>query len=104
MTEHAVGCTTEELDIPSRDDLRIRGRLYLPMTLKDCEDRQEHALFVMLHGGGFCLGGLDTEEIPCQILCSELRVAVLNVGYRLAPEHPFPKGVQDCIDASIWVS
>lgn len=53
-------------------------------------------LMVFFHGGGFCLGDIDTHDQPCRALCRELDVHVLSVDYRLAPEHPFPAAVEDC--------
>lgn len=60
-------------------------------------------LFVMYHGGGYCLGGLENEHINCRILCEKFGFVVANAGYRLAPEHPFPAGVNDAYDTLKWV-
>ena len=57
----------------------------------------------MFHGGGYCMGGLDTEEALCQTICTKLHLMVLNVAYRLAPEYIFPTGIEDCIDSTEWV-
>jgi acetyl esterase/lipase len=59
---------------------------------------------VMLHGGGFCLGGLDNEVLICRKWCTEFNGLCINVDYRLAPEHPFPVPVNDGWDAVKWVS
>lgn len=83
--------------IPARDGSKIRARIYRPDGLTDLP------LLVFFHGGGFCMGGLDTEEFTCRLLCSKLEIVVLNVDYRLAPEFPFPFGVHDAIDATSWV-
>jgi hypothetical protein len=58
---------------------------------------------VMLHGGGWCIGGLENEELQCRLLASKLGCVCVNVDYRLAPEHKFPVPVYDCIDATNWV-
>ena len=79
-----------------RDGDTIRARSYTPQKFPT--DRLP--LFVMLHGGGYCLGGLDTEEALCQIICSKLGLVVLNVDYRLAPEFLFPTCIEDCIDVA----
>ncbi|MWK39496.1 alpha/beta hydrolase fold domain-containing protein [Actinomadura sp. J1-007] len=50
---------------------------------------------VYLHGGGWVLGGVDNVDAACRDLAAEAGCAVLNVGYRLAPEHPFPAAVDD---------
>lgn len=59
---------------------------------------------VWLHGGGFCLGGLDNEELLCGQFCEIYGGVAFNVEYRLAPEHPFPTPVYDCHDSLKWVS
>jgi acetyl esterase len=61
-------------------------------------------LLVFLHGGGFVLGDLDTHDPLCRLLCQQAGVHVLSVAYRLAPEHPFPAGLDDAMAAFAWAS
>ena len=77
----------------------IRLRLYDAR-----ESRGPGPLLLFFHGGGFVLGGLDTHEPFCAELARQLDLPVLAVDYRLAPEHPFPAGVEDCIAAARWVA
>ncbi len=56
-------------------------------------------LLVWLHGGGWVLGDLDSHDQLCRMLADRAGVAVLSVGYRLAPEHPFPAGLADGLAA-----
>ena len=58
---------------------------------------------MMLHGGGFCLGGLENEALLCREWCREAKGVSVNVDYRLAPEWKFPTAVEDCWDAVKWV-
>lgn len=58
---------------------------------------------VYFHGGGFFGGSLDAVENPCKALAEKAGAVVISVGYRLAPEHPFPAGATDCYDAVHWV-
>jgi acetyl esterase len=57
-----------------------------------------------IHGGGFFLGSIDTEHGGSARLAQELGVVVVSVEYRLAPEHPFPAGLEDCYAALVWLS
>jgi acetyl esterase len=58
---------------------------------------------MFLHGGGFVIGDLDSYDFQCRTLCSRAGVTVVSVDYRLAPEHPFPAGVEDAAAALDWV-
>lgn len=62
----------------------------------------ENGLIVYLHGGGWCLGGLTEFDALARLLCQQSRCAVLLLDYRLAPEHPYPCGLEDAIDGITW--
>src|SRR3954463_5513539 len=68
------------------------------------EARGAGPLILFFHGGGFVLGDLDTHEPFCAEMARQLDLPVLAVGYRLAPEHPFPAGPEDCIAAARWAA
>lgn len=53
---------------------------------------------LFIHGGGWIAGGVDSLDYLCTNLCDRLGTEVTAVGYRLAPEHPFPAGLNDCED------
>ncbi|HET6336843.1 MAG TPA: alpha/beta hydrolase [Polyangiales bacterium] len=63
------------------------------------ESSRPEPLLVFLHGGGFALGGLETHDYPCRVLCKTARLHVLSVDYRLAPENPYPAAVDDAVAA-----
>jgi acetyl esterase len=71
-------------------------RLYQPKTSAPLP------LLVFLHGGGWMLGDLDTHDAMHRHLALRADCAVLGVGYRLAPEHPFPAGLDDATKAVAW--
>ena len=89
--------SVEELTVPGADGERP-ARLYRPVT------RGPLPTVVYLHGGGFVIGDLDTHDQTCRRLCVDVDAAVLAVDYRLAPEHPFPAGVEDAIAATRWAA
>jgi acetyl esterase/lipase len=54
---------------------------------------------VYFHGGGWLSGGLQSHDALCRVLAEEGRCRIIAVDYRLAPEHRFPGGIEDCRDA-----
>jgi len=58
---------------------------------------------VYLHRGAFVSGDLDTGDATCRDLCAGAGAVVVSVEYRLAPEHPFPAGIEDCYAALAWL-
>lgn len=56
-----------------------------------------------IHGGGLVMGTPEQGEGLCSRLATELGIMVVSVDYRLAPEHPFPAGLDDCYAALGWV-
>ncbi|MFD8864246.1 alpha/beta hydrolase [Streptomyces sp. NPDC059590] len=82
------------------DGATIPLRLY---QRQDAQGTSQRApLAVYLHGGGMFLGSLDTHDTQCRIYTHLSGVALLSVGYRLAPEHPHPVPVEDCYAALRW--
>ncbi|HVF84132.1 MAG TPA: alpha/beta hydrolase [Sphingomicrobium sp.] len=76
-----------------------------PARLYDARaEREPGPVLVFYHGGGFVLGDIDTHEPLCAEIARLLDLPVVSVEYRLAPEHPFPAGVTDAIEATRWVA
>src|SRR5262249_50591932 len=78
----------------------IPVRLYVPKG----PARLKRPLVVFFHGGGYFSGDLETHDIMVRHLANVSEAAVLSVGYRLAPEHPFPDGLEDCYAAVVWAA
>jgi len=73
-------------------------RLY---RAKAASDEAQPAL-VFVHGGGWVFGDLDTHDNLCRAIANSADGTVLSVDYRLAPEHKFPKAVDDSWAAFTW--
>lgn len=88
---HAV--TDHTADGPGGD---VRVRVYTP------EGDGPFPLLVWLHGGGWVLGSVDESDPVARGLSVAGGCVVASVEYRLAPEHPFPAGLEDCWSALRW--
>jgi acetyl esterase len=61
-------------------------------------------VIVYLHGGGWVIGTIDEYDTLARKLAERTSCAVVLVGYRLAPEHPYPAAVDDCLAALEWTA
>jgi acetyl esterase len=77
---------------------RIRVRLYDPGI-----ERPAPCL-VYIHGGGWVICSLETHDGACRRLAQAGDFLVASVDYRLAPEHKFPAGLEDCVAAVRWIA
>ncbi len=92
--------TVENRDIPGPDGApEIGVRIYTPKS-----SGSPLPGLVYFHGGAFVIGDLYTEEHRCLRLSADGGCVVVSVDYRLAPESPFPAGVEDCYTALGWVA
>jgi acetyl esterase len=90
----------ENFTITRPDGSALPVRFYWP-----CEPSANDPMpaLVFFHGGGFTVGSVDTHDAITRMFCMEVPCAVLSVGYRLAPEHPFPAAYEDAWLAVQWI-
>ena len=74
-----------------------------PLRLRTFVPDQVDAVFLHIHGGGFVTGSPEMTDLLHEILSKELKLAFVSVDYRLAPEHPYPAGPDDCEAAALWL-
>jgi acetyl esterase len=95
--EHGV--SVRELAIAGTgEDPAIPLRVYTPQQAGPLP------VVVWYHGGGYVLGDLDGYDGMCRQLCLDAQAVVVAVGYRLAPEHPYPAAFDDAWTALCWVA
>ncbi len=86
--------TVRDIEVEGADG-RLAARLYTPADAPS-------PLLVYFHGGGYAEGDLDTADEGCRVIAAASGHRVLSVAYRLAPEHPFPAGIEDAVAAFRW--
>ena len=74
-----------------------------PLRLRTFVPDQVDAVLLHIHGGGFVTGSPEMTDLLHEMLSKELNLAFVSVDYRLAPEHPYPAGPDDCEAAALWV-
>ncbi len=80
------------------------GAPEIPLRVYQPRDAQGPVPCVVdFHGGAFVMGSTGLDHPANVRIASQLGAVVVSVEYRLAPEHPFPAGVEDCYAALVWV-
>lgn len=98
LSPWAQVAASHDARVPGPDGYEVPIRIYTPHRLQ-----RPAPAFVYMHGGGFVLGDLDTHDGVCRHTAAEVGCVVIAIDYRLAPEHPFPAAVNDCLAAVDWV-
>jgi acetyl esterase len=99
-----------QLDRPAVDgtterELSIEGpNGPVPVTAVRPEGTEPLPIAVYFHGGGFSRGNRAGYAMSCRYYAKTANALVLNVEYRLAPEHPFPQGLQDAYAVVRWAA
>ena len=91
------GVDERRLTVTAADGAPLGARLFSPAG-----DHGGAPLVVYFPGGGFVLGSPDSHANTCRLIARESGCHVLAIGYRKAPEHPFPGPVEDCVAAFRW--
>ncbi|TDD27935.1 alpha/beta hydrolase [Kribbella turkmenica] len=91
------GVTTEDRVFEAADGQKIALRVYVP------DHRSNRGAIYHVHGGGFIVGDLEMSHQLNVELAREVGSVVVSVGYRLAPEWPFPTPVEDVYGGLVWI-
>ncbi len=89
--------TAEAKMIKSVHDQSVGLRIFKPKT------GSARGTYLHIHGGGWALGTTDGQDERLQEIADNCGLNCVSVDYRLAPEHPYPAGPNDCEAAALWL-
>ncbi len=90
--------TARELEIDLGSDALLPVRIFQPKS------GNSHGSYLHLHGGGWVIGSASAQDTRLQEIADRCQLTCISVEYRLAPEHPYPAGPDDCEAAALWLA
>jgi len=88
---------TEDITMPGPDGGAIPARIYRP------PGAGPFPALLHYHGGGWVGGGISNDDLRCRVTARRAGIVIISLDYRLAPEHPFPAGLEDAYAALLWL-
>lgn len=88
----------EDVEIIGKDENPIKIRFFIP------KEDTVLPVFIYFHRGGWVFGNVEEADPVCRKLANHLGCIIASVEYRLAPENPFPKPLDDCYAATEWIA
>lgn len=103
MFEHLVKQDLENFPIPS--DIEIKSTMLgkIPAEWVIPPNSIEDYAILHIHGGGFIVGSPSISRKLNSSIAKATNLRILSIGYRLAPEYPFPAALEDCVSAYNWL-
>ncbi len=91
-------------DVRNVNDLTIkRGERLIPLRIYTPKELDHLPIILLIHGGAWVAGNLDTHDNMARYLCKEAQALVVSVGYLNSPEGKFPLPLEQCYDALLWI-
>ncbi|MFG2790103.1 alpha/beta hydrolase [Streptomyces sp. NPDC048419] len=99
LRRNRLGGDTPPVRLTQGQDRVVEGGVKVRVFVPE----QVDGVYLHFHGGGWTFGSADGQDERLWRLAEQTRLAVVSVDYRLAPEHPFPAGPDDCEAAARWL-
>jgi acetyl esterase len=90
-------------DPPAVEETIEAAETRVPVRIFTPADGPPQGVYLDIHGGGFSMDSAARGDLRNRELADALRLAVVSVDYRLAPEHPWPAAPDDCSAAALWL-
>ncbi len=97
LEDLAAGGAAPEIEPELRTVNGVPVRIFVP------EIQKIRGVYLHIHGGGWAVGTASMNDASNAEIAKKLGVAAVSVDYRLAPEHPYPAGPDDCEAAARWL-
>jgi acetyl esterase/lipase len=96
----ATGVDVKDYEAPGPDGGgNVFVRVYRPTGIET-----KLPVVLNIHGGGFVIGRVEVDDGRCLEMARQIPALIVSVGYRLAPENPYPAALEDCYAALIWIA
>ncbi|SDY03472.1 alpha/beta hydrolase [Halobellus clavatus] len=103
MHQEMLTVAEPTIDLAAVEDRTIAGPDgEIDVRIYDPGGERPRSTILFFHGGGWVLGDIESYDETCRKVAEATDDVVVSVGYRLAPEHPFPAGLKDCYAALEW--
>ncbi|HZB34575.1 MAG TPA: alpha/beta hydrolase [Gaiellaceae bacterium] len=89
--------------LPQARELMVAARSGSVRMRVLAPEGESTGVYLHIHGGGWVLGECDEQDTRLWSLVESTGLCAVSVGYRLAPEHPYPAAPDDCEDAALWL-
>src|SRR5258708_7436477 len=97
--------TGDPVPVARVEDRKISGpNGDIPIRIYTPSGTGPFGVLVYFHGGGWVVGSIDMTDQPCRMITNAAGCVTVSVDYRLAPEHKFPAGPEDCYAVTKWVA
>ncbi|WP_438292522.1 alpha/beta hydrolase [Streptomyces sp. HUAS TT7] len=103
LRRNRLGGDTPPVRLPHGQDRVVEDGVKVRVFMPDQVGGQVNGVYLHIHGGGWAFGSAGGQDERLWRLAEQARLAVVSVDYRLAPEHPFPAGPDDCEAAARWL-
>jgi len=112
-TRQALAASSQSIQAPVDESITISNRMvpgpednpFVRVRIYEPRDKSETLPGLLwIHGGGYVLGTPESDDVLCPRFVTEANCVVVSVDYRLAPENPYPAGLEDCYSALKWFS